>query len=99
MSRLLTVAQLTALLGAARRESETEEAGTDLLHSGWYTTEEVAELIGVDSSTLRRWRTARPIQGPPFVRLTSRVILYSVPDVQQWLISRRVDPADGAEAA
>ena len=29
--------------------------------------EELAGMLGVDPSTLRRWRTARPRQGPPFV--------------------------------
>jgi hypothetical protein len=91
----LTLAQVVTLLGRstdalARAE---EEAATDLLHSGWYTTEEVAALIGVDPSTLRRWRTCVPLQGPAFVQLSSRVTQYSVPDVETWLRSRRVDPA------
>ena len=64
----------------------------DLLKGGWYTTEEVAHLLKVDPSTVRRWRTARPVQGPPFVRLSSRLTLYSVHDVQRWLESRRIDP-------
>jgi hypothetical protein len=37
----------------------------DLLDGGWFTTEELAGMLGVDPSTLRRWRTARPPQGPP----------------------------------
>ena len=31
----------------------------DLLDGGWFTTEELARMLGVDPSTLRRWRTAR----------------------------------------
>lgn len=92
MARLLTVAQVAELLSATGSSGETP----DLLHSGWYTTDEVAELIGVDASTLRRWRTGAPLQGPPFVRLTSRVTMYSVPDVQEWLASRRIDPGKAA---
>ena len=38
----------------------------------WYSTEELAELLGIDPSSLRRWRTAQPLQGPPFVRLSAR---------------------------
>lgn len=68
----------------------------NLLLSGWHSTEDVADLLGVDPSTLRRWRTSTPPQGPPFVRLTSRVTLYSVPDVEAWLASRRVDPTVAA---
>jgi transposase-like protein len=67
-----------------------------LLLGGWYTTEDVADLLGVDPSTLRRWRTSTPPQGPPFVRLTSRVTVYSAPDVERWLATRRVDPAAAA---
>ncbi len=59
------------------------------------TTEEVAQLLRRDPSTLRRWRTARPLQGPPFIRLTDRVTLYDEDDVVRWLASRRVE----AEAA
>lgn len=60
--------------------------------AGWYRTEELAQLLKVDPSTVRRWRTARPPQGPPFVKLSERVTLYSAADVQQWLADRRVDP-------
>jgi hypothetical protein len=64
----------------------------DFLRNGWYTTEELAHLLKVDPSTIRRWRTARPVQGPPFVQLSSRLTLYNVHDVQRWLESRRIDP-------
>ena len=63
MPRLLTVAQVAELLGATAG-GHSDTTGPDLLHDGWYTTDEVAELLGVDSSTLRRWRTATPLQGP-----------------------------------
>ncbi|TQM80015.1 helix-turn-helix protein [Saccharothrix saharensis] len=69
---------------------------TGLLGGGWLTTEELAKLLCVDPSTLRRWRTARPVQGPPFVQLTSRVTLYSANDVEEWLASRRIDPRKAA---
>jgi hypothetical protein len=68
----------------------------DLLTGGWYTTEELAELITVDPSTLRRWRTSRPVQGPPFITLSSRVTKYSAADVRQWLEAHRTIP--GKEA-
>jgi transposase-like protein len=68
----------------------------DLLNGGWFTTEELAALLGVDPSTIRRWRTARPAQGPPFVPLSSRVTLYSAPDVRRWLENRRIDPGKAA---
>jgi predicted DNA-binding transcriptional regulator AlpA len=92
MTRFLTPAQLTSLLSSLH----ADDVPDGLLHRGWYTTEEVAELIGVDTSTLRRWRTAQPPQGPAFVQLTSRVTKYSVPDVEAWLASRRVVPGQAA---
>ena len=58
--------------------------GGDLLDGEWLSTEDFATLLGVDSSTIRRWRTARPTQGPPFVRLSSRVTVYSTSDLR-WL--------------
>jgi transposase-like protein len=64
----------------------------NLLGGGWLSTEDLATLLGVDPSTLRRWRTSHPVQGPPFIQLTSRVTLYSAQDVEAWLISRRIDP-------
>lgn len=68
----------------------------DLLDGGWFTTEELAALLGVDPSTIRRWRMTRPAQGPPFMRLSARVTLYSSPDVRRWLQSRRTDPRETA---
>ncbi|GAA3148199.1 helix-turn-helix domain-containing protein [Nonomuraea salmonea] len=68
------------------------DQGPDLLGSGWYTTEELATLMKVDPSTVRRWRTQQPVQGPPFVRVSGRTTLYSVDDVRAWLQSRRTDP-------
>lgn len=67
-----------------------------LLTGRWYNTDELAQVLGVDASTVRRWRTARPPQGPPFVRLSDRVVMYSANDVEAWLRSRRVDPAEAA---
>ncbi|MBN9734210.1 MULTISPECIES: helix-turn-helix domain-containing protein [unclassified Pseudonocardia] len=68
----------------------------DLLLGRWYSTDELAELLGVDPSSVRRWRTARPPQGPPFVRVSSRVTMYSAADVETWLRSRRIDPGRAA---
>jgi predicted DNA-binding transcriptional regulator AlpA len=64
-----------------------------LVDGRWFTTEELGTLLNVDPSTVRRWRTSRPPQGPPFVQLSDRVIVYSASDVEAWLQSKRVDPA------
>jgi hypothetical protein len=76
-------------------ESRGDDA-PDLLMGGWWTTEELAELLDIDPSSLRRWRTADPPQGPPFVRLSPQVTRYSTRDVQEWLLSRRTVPGRAA---
>ncbi|MDJ0382710.1 helix-turn-helix domain-containing protein [Streptomyces sp. G-G2] len=67
-----------------------------LVTGQWRTTDELARILNVDPSTLRRWRTSRPLQGPPFVPVSDRVTLYSAIDVEHWLRSRRVDPEQAA---
>lgn len=62
----------------------------------WLSSSELAELLHVDSSTIRRWRTARPPQGPAFVQVSNRVYIYNSNDVETWLASRRVDPSAAA---
>jgi Helix-turn-helix domain len=74
----------------------TDDADRTLLNGAWLTTEELAGMFGVDPSTLRRWRTAHPPQGPPFVCLSGGVTRYSEQDVGHWLASRRTDPGRAA---
>ncbi|MFG2868523.1 helix-turn-helix domain-containing protein [Streptomyces sp. NPDC048338] len=68
----------------------------DLVTGKWLTTDELAGILNLDPSTLRRWRTAHPLQGPPFVHVSDRITLYSAIDVEHWLRSRRVDPEQAA---
>jgi hypothetical protein len=67
-----------------------------LLDGRWYSSNELAELLHVDASTIRRWRTAQPPQGPAFVRVSDRVYMYNSADVETWLARRRVDPGEVA---
>jgi len=67
-----------------------------LLDGRWYASSELAELLRVDVSTIRRWRTARPPQGPAFVQISDRVYMYNSHDVETWLARRRIDPGDVA---
>ncbi|MGV9635945.1 helix-turn-helix transcriptional regulator [Nocardia rhamnosiphila] len=66
---------------------------TQLVDGRWYTTAELAVLLGVDSSSLRRWRTASPPYGPAFVRVSARVVKYAAEDIEMWLRAKRTDPA------
>ncbi|MEU6925084.1 helix-turn-helix domain-containing protein [Streptomyces sp. NPDC046631] len=63
-----------------------------LLTNTWYSTSDLAACLRVNASTLRRWRTAQPPQGPPFVSVSERVIMYSALDVEEWLHSHRTVP-------
>ena len=91
--RLLNDAQVSHILALATSAADTEGS---LLHGTWYSTEELATLLKVDPATLRRWRTSRPVQGPPFVQLAPRHYSYSAADVEAWLAARRVDPQGAA---
>jgi hypothetical protein len=66
------------------------------LDGRWYSSKQLAELLHVDASTIRRWRTSHPPQGPAFVQVSNRVYVYSSNDVEAWLASRRVDPGGAA---
>jgi predicted DNA-binding transcriptional regulator AlpA len=63
------------------------------------TTEEVARLLRVDPSSVRRWRAEQPPQGPPFIRLSERVVLYDADDLHTWLDDRRTTPGTRRRAA
>ncbi|MEU6044130.1 helix-turn-helix transcriptional regulator [Streptomyces griseus] len=69
-----------------------DDGRSSLLANAWYSTRELAACLRVDTSTLRRWRTARPPQGPPFVAVSERVVMYSAVDVEEWLLRRRTVP-------
>ncbi|WP_443054200.1 helix-turn-helix transcriptional regulator [Streptomyces sp. IBSBF 2435] len=76
-----------------------EDLPTGLQTSSLLTTEEVARLLRVDPSSVRRWRAERPPQGPPFIRLSDRVVHYDAGDLQDWLDERRTIPGRRQKAA
>jgi hypothetical protein len=87
--------QINAERSLQRTHVRTEEitAMADHANQTWYTTEELAELLRIDESSIRRWRTAQPLQGPPFIRVSARRTIYSSADVATWLKQRRIDPS------
>ncbi|MER6097492.1 helix-turn-helix domain-containing protein [Streptomyces sp. NPDC001728] len=84
------------LMSSQESAKSGRDVSPDLIAGKWLTTDEFAGILNVDPSTLRRWRTARPPQGPPFVRMSDRITLYSATDVELWLRSRRVEPEQAA---
>ena len=70
----------------ASADSEGER-GSALL-----TTEELALMLRVDPSTIRRWRASSPPMGPPYIHHSGRVTKYLLTDVQRWLTDRRIVP-------
>ncbi|MCG5464864.1 helix-turn-helix domain-containing protein [Micromonospora sp. MED01] len=78
---------------APDRRATPEADGTIRLSPKLFmSTEELAELLDVDPSTIRRWRTVPPLQGPPFIQISDRVVKYATADVERWLSARRVHP-------
>src|SRR5262249_43780207 len=77
-----------SLLRRIPRPPDPDDDGTPQL----LTTEELADLLRVDPSTIRRWRTSHPRLGPPFIHISDRVTKYDLDDVRRWLAQRRVDP-------
>ncbi|MEU9157846.1 helix-turn-helix domain-containing protein [Streptomyces sp. NPDC048417] len=80
---------------AAHHHAISPDSQAALLTGAWYSTSDLAACLRVDASTLRRWRTAQPPQGPPFVTVSERVVMYSALDVEEWLRHRRTVPAKG----
>jgi predicted DNA-binding transcriptional regulator AlpA len=50
------------------------------------TTKQLAAWLGVSTTTLEIWRCEG--KGPPFVRITPRMVRYRRGDVLQWLAER-----------
>jgi predicted DNA-binding transcriptional regulator AlpA len=55
------------------------------------STEEAAKRMGVDSSTLRGWRSDQV--GPPYFRISRQCIRYDDRDVDAYIAARRYDPS------
>ncbi|MFG2115503.1 helix-turn-helix transcriptional regulator [Streptomyces sp. NPDC048718] len=87
-----TTCRLKDLMSVQNHAADDRLASGDHIYGDWLATGELARLLKIDPSTLRRWRTARPPQGPPFVSVSGRVTLYNATDVDRWLRTRRVDP-------
>lgn len=61
----------------------------------FYTTAEMARMLKVDPSTLRRWRRQNPPRGPKAKRLSDRSWRYYHSDFIEWL-NRDGYPMDAA---
>jgi predicted site-specific integrase-resolvase len=54
-------------------------------------TQQAAELLGIEASTLRGWKAER--RGPPFIQLSPRCVRYSEDDILSYAAERRVVPS------
>lgn len=52
------------------------------------TAADVAELIGVAPGLLAEWRSRRV--GPPFLKLSHKVVRYDPATVRKWMAARQV---------
>ncbi len=61
----------------------------------FYTTDEMARILKVDPSTLRRWRRMKEPKGPLATCISDRTWRYHQADFVEWL-TRRSGPMDAA---
>jgi hypothetical protein len=61
----------------------------------FYTTEEMAKILRVDPSTLRRWRRLTKPKGPTATPISERTWRYYHADFAEWL-NRRRNPVGAA---
>ena len=54
-------------------------------------TGQAAEYLGCSPRTLEKWRIEGG--GPPYIELSSRLIVYDTNDLDRWLASKRRGPA------
>jgi predicted DNA-binding transcriptional regulator AlpA len=55
------------------------------------TTEQVSALTGIAVQTLNNWRSTRR-GGPPWLKLSGKLVRYEREAVEAWLASRTVTP-------
>lgn len=51
-------------------------------------TADAATMLNVSECTLKRWRSDVPLQGPPPIRIGSR-IMYATADINSYLLGQR----------
>jgi predicted DNA-binding transcriptional regulator AlpA len=56
-------------------------------------TPAAAARLGAAAQTLERWRIEG--SGPPFVRLSSKLVTYDVEDLDAWCAARKVTSTSG----
>lgn len=67
---------------------------SDAVPSGpWMSSEEAAEYLGVDATTLRAWRLSGRY-ALPFYRIGTRAVRYRKEDLDAWMAKRVHRPAE-----
>jgi predicted DNA-binding transcriptional regulator AlpA len=57
----------------------------------WIKAKDVAEMIGVRTNTVHKWRKRK--KGPPFYAMPHGRVRYLKSEVLQWMKAGRIDPA------
>ena len=55
--------------------------------NGWLRAPAAAAFVGLSTSTLAKMRLRG--DGPPYSKLTPRIVIYSTTDLDAWISSRR----------
>lgn len=71
---------------------------TNAAPSPLISTKQAAERLGVAEITMRLWRWRKVPSQPPYVRVGSRGIRYSVEALDAWQLSRTHQPSTSKRA-
>ncbi|RMF10770.1 MAG: DNA-binding protein [Alphaproteobacteria bacterium] len=74
----------------ASRVGELLRDGPPIVVQEYLTPEQAARLLGMPIRTLENYRV-RDAGGPPFHRISSRLIRYRVSELHEWMEARRVE--------
>ena len=59
-------------------------------HDALLTTAELAEFIGVERTTLEKWRLEKI--GPDYIWISSRCVRYQKSDIAAWIETKKCKP-------
>ena len=60
------------------------------MNQQYVSSKDLSDLLGLKPKTVTNWRRRKT--GPPFHRISPSCVRYSLPEVEHWMASRKVEP-------